>query len=417
MGRKLQYLYSSKSFKQWFRMVQILRIKYGIFCVLLLLLFIPAVQAYPGDSDISQKYNPNISHQEFIQQKIATANTTVNVFHSKYCSTCHKALPLIENISQKYPDVRVCYYDVYNSSENLTLFFEFGIRYNMHYASYPVLFAGESVVLEGLGPITRNTEEVFQSLDAGLIPDREYEKKWMPESGRDDDSGLSNPDSGMSVFLVAVAGLIDGINPCAFAVLVFLLLSLMASDSRKSMLLLGLSYTFAVFLFYTLAGLGIMGFIGFAGLSYYFSLFAGVVAITAGLISVLNAFSDRFPISLSIPEFSKGCIAGFIKKASIPAAFLLGIIVGVFELPCTGGIYLAIISLLSSEMTFYEGIPYLILYNAFFVLPLLLITAAVYFGLSPAVVNEFRKNHRMDLKLILGVLLMFIGAFVIWWQV
>lgn len=398
-------------------MVRILRVKYGIFCVFLLLLLLPAVQAYPGDMDISQEYNPNISHQEFIQQKIVTANTTVNVFHSKYCTTCHKALPLIENISQKYPDVRVCYYDVYNSSENLTLFFEFGIRYNMHYASYPVLFAGDSVVLEGLAPITRNTEEVFQSLDAGLIPDREYEKKWVAEADRDDDSGPSNPGSGISVFLVAVAGLIDGVNPCAFAVLVFLLLSLMASDSRKSMLLSGLSYTFAVFLFYTLAGLGIMGFIGFAGLSYYFSLFAGVVAIAAGLINVLNAFSERFPISLSIPEFSKGCIDSFIKKASIPAAFLLGIIVGVFELPCTGGIYLAIISLVSSEMTFYEGIPYLILYNAFFVLPLLLIMAAVYFGLSPAVVNEFRENHRMDLKLILGVVLILIGAFVIWWQV
>jgi cytochrome c biogenesis protein CcdA len=182
-------------------------------------------------------------------------------------------------------------------------------------------------------------------------------------------------------------------------------------------LLSGRNSTEPVFLFYTLAGLGIMGFIGFAGLSYYFSLFAGVVAITAGLINVLNAFSERFPISLSIPEFSKGCIDGFIKKASIPAAFLLGIIVGVFELPCTGGIYLAIISLVSSEMTFYEGIPYLILYNAFFVLPLLLIMAAVYFGLSPAIVNEFRENHRMDLKLILGVVLILIGAFVIWWQV
>jgi len=388
----------------------------GVFCILVLLLLIPAVHASAGGTDVSQDSSPTISHEEFVQQKLSTANTTVNVFYSRYCSTCHKALPFIEDVSRQYPEVEVHYYDVYNSSENLTLFYEFGIRYNMHYASYPVLFAGETVVLEELPSIDEHTEEIFRSLEAGLIPDREYEKQWMPEPYPGNGSISPGPGSGINAFLVAAAGLIDGVNPCAFAVLVFLLISFTASRSRREMLLSGLAYVSAVFLFYILAGLGILRFIEAAGLTYYFSMFAGIVAVIAGSISILNAVSDRFPLSLSIPQSSKGLMDTLMKKASIPAAFLLGIVVGVFELPCTGGIYLAILSLLSSEMTFYEGVPYLVLYNAFFVLPLLLITMAVYFGLSPAVVNEFRESHRRNLKLILGAILIFIGAFVIWWQ-
>ncbi|WP_346434870.1 GAP family protein [uncultured Methanoculleus sp.] len=393
-----------------------LRKRCGVFCVLVLLLLVPAVHASAGGADVSQDYSRNLSPEEFAQQRIATANATVNVFYSRYCGTCHKVLPFIEEVSRQYPGVEVHYYDVYNSSENLTLFYEFGIRYNMHYASYPVLFAGESVVLEGSSPINEHTEEVFRSLDSGLIPDREYEKRWISEPYPGNGSTPPGPDPGINAFLVAAAGLIDGINPCAFAVLVFLLVSFTASRSRREMLFSGLAYVSAVFLFYILAGLGIMRFIEAAGLTYYFSMFAGIVAVIAGSISILNAFSDKFPVSLSIPRSSKGLMDTLMKKASIPAAFLLGIAVGVFELPCTGGIYLAILSLLSSEMTFYEGVPFLVLYNAFFVLPLLLITVAVYSGLSPAVVNEFRENHRRNLKLILGAALILIGVFVIWWQ-
>jgi cytochrome c biogenesis protein CcdA len=88
-----------------------------------------------------------------------------------------------------------------------------------------------------------------------------------------------------------------------------------------------------------------------------------------------------------------------------------------FELPCTGGIYLAIISLLSSEMTFYEGVPYLILYNVFFVMPLLLITFAVALGLSPKFVDSARIKYRNKLRLAMGLVLIIIGTFVVWWQI
>ncbi|ADN37209.1 cytochrome c biogenesis protein, transmembrane region [Methanolacinia petrolearia DSM 11571] len=68
-------------------------------------------------------------------------------------------------------------------------------------------------------------------------------------------------------------------------------------------------------------------------------------------------------------------------------------------------------------MAFYEGVPYLILYNFFFVMPLLLITFAVALGLSPKFVDFARIKHRNKLRLVMGLALIIIGAFVVWWQI
>ncbi|MBP2134051.1 cytochrome c biogenesis protein CcdA [Methanomicrobium sp. W14] len=358
----------------------------------------------------------NVTPEDLFKDLISDANTSVTIFYSSRCSSCVRVLPGLENLSDRYPEIKVRYYDLYNSTENLTLLYELGAQYHMHYVSYPILFTGDTVVLSGMAPITENSESVFEALDKGLIPDIEYEKRWIEEDEYKDSADLRS-DIPAGIILVASAGLLDGINPCAFAVLIFLLISLMATDSGKKVLISGLFYTFAVFLFYTLAGLGIMSIVNLSGLSFYFSILAGIIAITAGLVNIIDSLRNDPRSSLSIPASSKGIIGKFVKRATLPSSFILGIIVGMFELPCTGGIYLAIISLLSSEMTFSEGVPYLILYNIFFVMPLLLITFAVFLGLSPKFVDSARLRYRGKVRLIMGIVLIAIGIFVVWWQI
>jgi cytochrome c biogenesis protein CcdA len=112
---------------------------------------------------------------------------------------------------------------------------------------------------------------------------------------------------------------------------------------------------------------------------------------------------------LAIPESRKGVIEKYIREASVPAAFILGVLVGIFELPCTGGIYLAILGLMSKTVTFSEGLPYLILYNFIFVLPLIAILLIVSFGLSPETVNSWRVENRRGLRLGIGLAMIAIG--------
>jgi len=81
---------------------------------------------------------------------------------------------------------------------------------------------------------------------------------------------------------------------------------------------------------------------------------------------------------------------------------MLGVLVGIFELPCTGGIYLAILSLLSHRVTLYEGIPYLLLYNLVFVLPLVLILAVIAFWVPPGELERHREKNRPLVRLAMG---------------
>ncbi|HIH26888.1 MAG TPA: hypothetical protein HA256_02665, partial [Methanoregulaceae archaeon] len=98
--------------------------------------------------------------------------------------------------------------------------------------------------------------------------------------------GLSG--STLTIPLVIAAALVDGINPCAFAVLIFLMLSLMSLDSRKRMLMVGSVFIIAVFLFYFFSGLGLFSVIQYAGISRLISVIAAVIALAAGTISILS---------------------------------------------------------------------------------------------------------------------------------
>ncbi|WP_048151429.1 cytochrome c biogenesis CcdA family protein [Methanolacinia paynteri] len=384
-----------------------------VFCSIFLLLIL-VCPAYAGYGSTNGNSAVNFS-AENTAHDFSYSNTTVYIFYSTHCSGCLKALPVIEETAGNHPNISVSYYNIELSDENLTALYDFAEHHNITFPSYPAIYTGDTIVIEGFDAINSNIEDIFKSVENRSIPDAEYEKRWYTEPVEHSHPGSysEHPELKLNPYLVLTAGLLDGINPCAFAVLVFLLVSLMAAGSKKKILAIGFSYISAVFIFYILAGLGIMSIVSFTGSSLVFSIIAGVVAVTAGILSINEGIAEDTPVKLRIPVSSKEFIGNIIKKASVPAAFLLGVLVGVFELPCTGGIYLAVLSLLSSEMTFREGMPYLVLYNLMFVLPLVVIVALVYSGLSPAAVDEFREKHRREMKVILGIILAFIGFYVI----
>jgi cytochrome c biogenesis protein CcdA len=141
------------------------------------------------------------------------------------------------------------------------------------------------------------------------------------------------------------------------------------------------------------------------------SIIAAAIAIAAGVISILSVIGGKEgPALLSIPERGKGIIEPYIRKASIPAAFIVGIMVGMFELPCTGGIYLAILSLLSNRMSVMEGIPYLLLYNLFFILPLIIILGVFVLGLPVERLEQLQAGSRRGVRVIMGVVMILLGV-------
>jgi len=218
------------------------------------------------------------------------------------------------------------------------------------------------------------------------------------------------PMSSITLPLIIGTAAVDSINPCAFAVLIFLILYLMAVKDKKRMLVIGLVYVFIVYLAYFLAGLGLLSFIQSIHVTKFFYNFTAALSILLGLYSLKEAFWHGHGLSLGIPESKKSLLQKFIKQATIPAAVILGLLVALFELPCTGGVYLAVLSLLADKNTWWQAFGYLLIYNFIFVLPLLVILLAVYFGLPPEKVEAWRQEKKKWMKLAIGAVLIVLGV-------
>jgi cytochrome c biogenesis protein CcdA len=323
----------------------------------------------------------------------------VYFFFNRNCGDCLKTLPFIEEFDAAHPEVMVLYIDVMESDENLALFKAFKDYYGASFVPVPSVFVG-NITLSGTEEITGDLgDAVNGTLTALPTP--------APASRLPEGAELTLP-------LVIASALVDGINPCAFSVLIFLLVTIVSLESRRKMLAVGSVFICAVFTFYFLSGLGLFAVIQSAGISRLISIIAAVVAFAAGVISVLSVFGHGNGQSfLSIPESKKGIINRHIRKASMPAAFIVGILVGMFELPCTGGIYLAILSLLSNRMTAIEGIPYLLVYNFFFVLPLIVILGVCTYGIPVERLEEWRTGSRKAVRVIMGAVMIFLGIILI----
>ena len=122
----------------------------------------------------------------------------------------------------------------------------------------------------------------------------------------------------------------------------------------------------------------------------------GAIAIIIfGAINLINEFFPKFPIKLKMPDASHGKVGELITKASVPAAFILGLLVGMFEFPCTGGPYLLVLGLLHDSASFMKGFWYLVLYNFIFVLPLLI---AIFVSTDKPILEKLDKIRRMETK-------------------
>lgn len=215
---------------------------------------------------------------------------------------------------------------------------------------------------------------------------------------------------GITIPLIVGSAAVDSINPCAFAVLIFLILYLMNMKNRRFMLKIGLVYISIIFLVYFLSGLGLLSFIKSISLTRFFYNFTAGLAILFGLLNIKDVFWYGKGITLAIPESKKPLIDKYIRKATLPAAIILGVLVALFELPCTGAVYLAILSLLAEKNTWIQAVVYLLIYNVVFVLPLLAILFGVYFGLPPEKLERWRQEKRRWLRLAVGLVMIGLGA-------
>src|SRR3989344_4937019 len=173
--------------------------------------------------------------------------------------------------------------------------------------------------------------------------------------------------------LVTAAALIDSINPCAFGILlvtIALLFSL--GQTRSRILKLGAVYILGLFTVYILIGLGILQALHLFNMPHFMAKIGAGFLMVWALINLVNEFFPRFPIKLKIPHSAHAKMGQLMHRASLPTAFLLGMLVGLCEFPCTGGPYLMVLGFLHDTGTWGRGLGYLLYYNLIFILPLVI---------------------------------------------
>lgn len=219
----------------------------------------------------------------------------------------------------------------------------------------------------------------------------------------------------ISLFSLVTAGaLVDSVNPCAFSVLLLTVGFLFSMEmSRFNVLKIGFVYVAGIFLVYVLIGLGILEALSFFGIPKFISKIAAAVLIIAGAINIINKVFPAFPIKLKIPEASHGKIALLISKASVTSAFLLGAFVALFEFPCTGGPYLAVLGLLHDNANYFKGFVYLIYYNLLFVLPLVIMLLVAGNKILVEKVRSWRKEEGGKMKIISGTIMVILGLVIL----
>lgn len=216
---------------------------------------------------------------------------------------------------------------------------------------------------------------------------------------------------------VIVTAAVDSINPCAIGVILLLVATLIKQDRKRDILKIGMIYITAVYMTYFLAGLGILYVLTEipTQVANYITTAVALIVISGGVLEIKDFFWYGKGSSLMIPEQYAEKIADRMDDLSVPAAIVLGIFVAAVELPCTGGPYLAILTVIQQSMATTGGIPMaalgmMAIYNLIFVMPLIAIMTLAYLGsYKVSEMKEWKHMNRAKMRMGAGLLMVFLG--------
>jgi cytochrome c biogenesis protein CcdA len=357
-----------------------------------------------------------------------TEKLTVTLFYSPHCKFClrfkEETLP---QLKAKYKDtVAWRELDTANDQNNLALLIATSRQFKRKTANVPSVLVGEYFLVG---------DELKTKLDATIALSLKQKKNPIYAFKKN----LVEVFKELSLLTVIGGGLADGINPCAFAVIVFFVSFLAVHGYRKrDIVCIGSFYCLAVFTTYLLIGLGIFNFLyrlsGFyLAIKFFYYLVAAFCFILAGL-SLYDRFRFKETRSsgemiLQLPKFLKKKINIVIGKGLREkkertvvdlafTSFVVGVGVSLLEAACTGQVYVpTIVFILQYAPYRLRALGYLVLYNLMFVLPLVIIFILALAGVSSQKFTDFLKRHLAALKILLAIVFFSLGILLIWDEV
>ncbi|MGQ9601155.1 MAG: hypothetical protein ACUVQU_00255 [Candidatus Bipolaricaulia bacterium] len=187
--------------------------------------------------------------------------------------------------------------------------------------------------------------------------------------------------------------------------------------TRADIAKVGVVYIVMIYLTYLGIGLGILQALVFTGAPHLMAKLGSGLLIGLGLINVKDYFWYRRWFSLSPSGRLHEASTNWLKKATLPATAVGGSLVGLCTFPCSGGIYVATLGLLSAKATYWTGLGYLLLYNLMFVVPLIAILLGVSNRRALGRLARWEASRKREAKLATGLVMILLGASILIWLV
>jgi cytochrome c-type biogenesis protein len=194
---------------------------------------------------------------------------------------------------------------------------------------------------------------------------------------------------GLTIPVILGSGVADGLNPCAFALLVLFatytitLANAVTSDgsptveARRRLLGAGSLYVGAVWITYFIVGLGLLSFLGWLGQDHLVARVAAVIALGMAMWMLKDVLLPGVGPSMMAPAGTHGRMHKAIERGGLAGMLIAGVLVGICTVPCSGAIYLAIVAVLTASGGGLTGLALLALYNIAFIAPLVVLLLAV----------------------------------------
>ena len=214
------------------------------------------------------------------------------------------------------------------------------------------------------------------------------------------------------------AAISDSINPCAFTVMLLLLTSILAkSKSRKKAIFSWLLFSLAIFLSYYLMWLWFFSALATAKSVTVIKIVFWSLWILVWLANLKDFFRYGKWFVMEVPFSRRPKLKSIIDKVSSPiGAFLVWFLVSLFLLPCSSGPYITILGYLASKSKdlHLRWYIYLTVYNLIFIVPMVLITLLIWFGLkSVEQLAKLKTKNTKLIHLIVGLLMLGLWIYVL----
>jgi len=345
-------------------------------------------------------------------------------FHSPGCSECDRVTYDLKHLQQKYPNLEVRSFDINTCAPlNEAMTERSGVPPEQRLLT-PAVFVGDEYLAGSELTLERLEEVITTHSLVGCIPPWEGLEEESPEAI----NRIIQRFKSFSFVAVLGAGLLDGLNPCAFTTIIFFVSYLAAMERKgREILLVGGAFTGAVFLAYFLVGAGVLSFVHSLGpintLSRAVYIATGVFCLVLALVALYDLYKIRRgkheETALRLPEFLRRRAHRAIREGSkvrnfVWAAFVTGFLVSLLELACTGQVYLPTI-------IFVTGVPelrvnaflYLLLYNLMFIVPLVVIFVLVYYGTTSLQLAGFMRRNAATVKALTFVFFTSLGGWLL----